>query len=357
MDKIKGIVILLISGMAAGGAFGYVLAQMEGINIILAFPALVAGYILNIILHELGHMIAGLISGYKFCSFRIFNVTWVVEEGKIKKKIFSIQGTAGQCLMIPPEGKGLDYPVVFYNLGGVIMNFITAVIFIALGFVVDNQIFFIMALPGIFFLILNGIPLKINGMPNDGENAFHLKKNKAAMKSMDTQLRCNALEMEGVRLKEMPAQWFEMEDEPDWKNIHVCSLAYFNLCRKLELNKYEECESEIKELLDKDTALVEIYRNELKCELISMYIKENRYHEAEKLYREMEGYLKKTMMFLEHYPLMYGYWMLVRENEEEAQKLLEAYKKKRKTYPYKSAIIAADEEIDNILCLQLSCQM
>lgn len=357
MGKIKGIVIQLLIGAAVGFAFGYLLAQMEGVNIVLAVPALVVGYILNVILHELGHMIAGLISGYQFSSFRIFNITWVVEDGKIKMKKFSIQGTAGQCLMIPPEGKGLDYPVVFYNLGGVIMNFITAVIFIALGFAVDNPIFFVIALPGIFFMILNGIPLKINGMPNDGENAFHLKKNRIAMKSMDIQLRCNALQMEGVRLKDMPEEWFQIEEEPDWKNIHVCSLAYFNLCRKLELEKYEECEAEIKELLAKDTALVEIYRNELKCELISMYIKENRYHEAEKMYHEMEGYLKKTMMFLEHYPLMFGYWKLVKEDEEEAQKLLEAYQKKRETYPYKSAIIAADEEIDNIMCLQLSCQM
>ena len=56
--------------------------------------------VLGITIHELGHMAFGLLTGYRFCSFRLFSLVWFKEDGKIKFKktqyIF-----AGQCLMEP----------------------------------------------------------------------------------------------------------------------------------------------------------------------------------------------------------------------------------------------------------------
>lgn len=38
----------------------------------------------------------------------------------------TLAGTGGQCLMSPPEYNGGSYPYVWYNLGGVLVNFLLA---------------------------------------------------------------------------------------------------------------------------------------------------------------------------------------------------------------------------------------
>ncbi|HHX55469.1 MAG TPA: hypothetical protein GX705_03890, partial [Clostridiales bacterium] len=67
--------------------------------------------IFHIIIHEMGHLIFGLISGYKFVSFRVGSLMLKKEKGKYVLKKFNIVGTAGQCLMGPDDNwNAYDYP-------------------------------------------------------------------------------------------------------------------------------------------------------------------------------------------------------------------------------------------------------
>ena len=61
------------------------------------------GWFLQLIIHEAGPLVCGLISGYKFVSFRVLSYTLLKEEGKFKVKKFSLSGTEGQCLLSPPD--------------------------------------------------------------------------------------------------------------------------------------------------------------------------------------------------------------------------------------------------------------
>ena len=99
--------------------------EMIGV-MILSFVTFILTCLLQILLHEGGHLIGGLLSGYHFVSFRILNWTIIKEEGKVRIKHFSIAGTGGQCLLTPPEKPMKEIPVILYNLGGVIMNLLTA---------------------------------------------------------------------------------------------------------------------------------------------------------------------------------------------------------------------------------------
>lgn len=353
MEKIKKNLIPMVIGVVfevvAGILLVYIDDGLKSYILMLKFCiAFFAGAVIHTILHELGHMIAGLISGYEFSSFRIFQFTWIKVDGKVKFKKFSLKGTAGQCLMIPPKDRGLEYPIIFYNISGVLMNFISSVLFLVIGFTLKNEVFIFLCIPGFYLALTNGIPLQINGIANDGKNIVDLRKSKIARQAMDTQLRCNALQMHGIRLRDMPQEWFVVEEPCDLRNIHVCSLIYLGLCRESDKGNYDEYEKKVKEFLGRETALLEIYRCELKCELIFVYIKQGKYDEAETLYMEMEQYLNRTKMFLEHYPLMYGYQKLVKQNESKAKKLLAEYEKVKKTYPYQSAIVVGDEDIKNI---------
>ena len=68
------------------------------------------------------------------CSFRVFNLMWIREGGRIRLRRMSIAGTGGQCLMGPPDLKDGKMPVMLYNFGGAIFNLLFAVLALGLSF-------------------------------------------------------------------------------------------------------------------------------------------------------------------------------------------------------------------------------
>ena len=104
-----------IIGKDAG--MGQLLCALLGIMIMMYLIVFV-----HIIIHELGHLVFGLLTGYQFASFRIGSLMFVKKQEKIKVKKFSLMGTGGQCLMMPPKMENGSMPYRLYNLGGVIFN-------------------------------------------------------------------------------------------------------------------------------------------------------------------------------------------------------------------------------------------
>ena len=94
---------------------------------LLAILILLFSIFLQVLLHEGGHLVCGLATGYRFVSFRIFNLTFIRKDGKLCIKRFSLAGTGGQCLLTPPERPLEDIPTTLYNLGGVLANLLTAI--------------------------------------------------------------------------------------------------------------------------------------------------------------------------------------------------------------------------------------
>ena len=89
----------------------------EIIFIAVLFVLMLIALLIQIVIHEGGHLVFGRISGYRFSSFRIMNLMWIEDQGKIKLKHLQVAGTGGQCLMSPPDLIDGKIPVVLYNLG------------------------------------------------------------------------------------------------------------------------------------------------------------------------------------------------------------------------------------------------
>ena len=90
------------------------------------------------------------------------------EDGRFKVRKFSIPGTAGQCLLMPPEMKDGRFPYVIYNLGGVILNFasfsgefLPSPLLNPTNYLARISLI-IFTLGGLIVVITNGIPLKIS---------------------------------------------------------------------------------------------------------------------------------------------------------------------------------------------------
>lgn len=306
---------------------------------------------IQLIIHELGHLIFGLISKYKFSSFRIGNLILVKNNKKIKLKLLKISGTGGQCIMIPPKSENGKIPVILYNLGGALANIITAFIFIIFHIIVNDKvilayIFDTLALFGIYFAALNGIPMKMGIIDNDGFNAISLSKDKSAQKAFLIQLKINEALSNNKRLKEMPAEWFEIDKNANLNNSLIAAILVLSCNRLLDEHEFKKANKKMDTVLKKETAIVGLHYNLLICDRIYCCLLENNVTEVKKLYNEAT---KNFMTSMKNYPSIirtnYALSLLLDKDQTKANTYLKQFQKCAKTHPYPSDIISEKELI------------
>lgn len=348
-DLFKKIGVTILS-MVIGAIIGIfvcklieeVVGDIGPFTIIIGMAIFVFAFILQLILHEVGHLICGLCSGYEFVSFRIGTLTFVKDNGKIATKKFTIKGTAGQCIMMPPKDKKHDCPYILYNLGGVLMNAVMTCLCIAIYLWCPmpkmlSIFFFFTAISGVYDLILNGIPMKISGVCNDAYNVLSIGKDEIAKYSYYTMLRVNGLLHRGVRAKDMPFEWFELPDGADLNNPIISTMEIIKggyYLDKKEFHKAKEC---YEKLLNNVPNLIKLYENEVKCDLLFCeIIGEGRKDRIDKLYtKELKSYIKATDCYMSRKRLMYAYSLIIEQNIQKADKLLNEAYIAQKTCPAK----------------------
>ncbi|MCF0147566.1 MAG: hypothetical protein HUJ77_04125 [Clostridium sp.] len=359
-------VILIILFMIIGGVSGFLIAKYVDstnsggetplkvfINTFIIILLIYIAIILQIIIHEAGHLIGGLISGYKFSSFRVFNIMLIKENGSFKFKKLSLAGTGGQCLMIPPELIDGKVPYKLYNLGGSILNIITALIFLSFYILVSDvkflSFFFLMiSIIGIAFAIMNGVPMKFGGINNDGDNALSLGKNSSALKSFWIQMKINELASKGVRMKDMPEELFIIPSDEEMKNSIIATIFVFSCNRLMDENKFEDAHKLIRKYLDIDTAIVGLHRSLLICDEI--YCKAINGSSKEEIDLLLDKGQKKFMKAMKKFPSVlrteYVYSLIIEKDLDKASKIRKEFNKISLTYPYQSDIESEYELIE-----------
>ena len=171
--QILGIMIVGgIIGYAVGKIVGDTLSRVDKPNIILFLITGVIAFVLHIIVHEAGHLFFGLLSGYKFISFRVFDFKIIKDEnGKLKIRYERLAGTGGQCLMRAPEYVEGKFKYKLYLLGGVTFNLVFSIVF---WLVLPSYYTLLFALIGFALAFLNLIPMGFN----DGMTFYHVSKDE-----------------------------------------------------------------------------------------------------------------------------------------------------------------------------------
>lgn len=315
------------------------------LNFILLYLGIFFGVFLHIVVHEAGHLVFGLLTGYRFSSFRIGSFMLFKSGNRWKMKRMSIPGTGGQCLMEPPEIKNGKMPFVWYNLGGSIFNLLLSIglILIALwseGFLFIRVLLITVGLIGIYFACVNGIPLKITGLYNDGKNLLFIKESEEALKAFWIQLQVSKEQNLGKRICEMPKEWFYIPQKESMKNPMITSIGIFTYSRFLEEGNYEKAQDLLEDLVDPAIAMNGLYRNLLKCDYIFIELMgENRIDKLNMLYTEdFKKYMKQIKNFPSVIRLEYAFALLREGDLEKANKLEKQFEKRAKTYPYQGDI-------------------
>lgn len=298
----------------------------------------------HIIIHEGGHMVMGLATGWKYCSFRVGNITLVKRDGKLEWKKTTVAGTGGQCLMIPPECEPTKCPFFLYLLGGGLFNIVTGGIAFGIGMLtggIPQVILNIFAIMGIGTGLSNLFPAKLGGTNNDGYQIFiELPKNGEAKKYMCCLLSANAILMENDSTKALPENIRNIIlslDGEDCSNTSVTNLLFFKNTILQEEGRYEEAREIFRKVAENPDAL-QIFKNEANCELMYYEIMDEcRAEEIDKLYdKKLQEYIKATALYPSRKRLMYAYYLIYKGDKAEADKEYEALLKTAKSHPSKA---------------------
>lgn len=297
--------------------------------------------LLNIIFHEAGHLIFGLLTGYSFLSFRIFSLTFIRENGKLRCKRFSVPGTAGQCLLAPPKGSIEELPYRLYNYGGVIINFFVSVLCI-LPMLIFPQLSihgrFLLggfAAGGIMLGITNGLPLKAFGIANDGYNVKSIKRDLIAKSSFRFQLELVRRQSEGERLRDMPEEWFELPEEADLTNVMNAFILYMKYNRNLDrmdLGAARDCLYRLDTVLPK---LPTAYRNLTNIGLLFLAIINGDSKEETEQYltKQSKALIKGARNEINLGRIAYAYYKLYMKDEKKAKECRKRLVKLAGRYP------------------------
>ena len=313
----------------------------EILSLVGLFLGMYVALFFHMIVHEAGHLVFGLMTGYKFCSFRVASFMWLKENGKLKLKRLTLAGTGGQCLMTPPDMKDGKIPLVLYNLGGSFINIIIGALF-WIGYLIFSDIPFlspillIFAVVGFMTAMMNGIPMRMGTVDNDGYNAFALSRNKEAVEAFWVQLKVAEQSSKGVRLKDMPDEWFTVPTDEAMKNSMVAVRGVFTCNRLMDEEKFEEADTTMAHLLEIDSGIVGLHRNLMMCDRIYVeLIGENRSEVIEGIMtKEQKKFMKSMKRFPTVLRVQYVLTLLFEKNAVKAETIKNEFEKVAKTYPY-----------------------
>lgn len=333
----------------AGGFGGYAVGKLvpkdapkgqEFLGILLVMLTFVAVLVVHIFIHELGHMVCGLISGYKFNSIRFFGLMIVNENGKLAIKKMSVAGTGGQCSMVPPRTDGTS-PVALFNWGGCLVNVITSVVAILVAILCRNMLVFstillIFGVVGIGLAIINGIPLRT--LSNDGYNAVTLKNRPQARIAFEKSLVIVKELGDGKRLRDLPEDYFDYEvGKYELDDNLLISTAAMTLNYHLDCGNYDKV-YELSKHLYENVELIDAHKLIAVAELVTSTLITGRdKSEVDKvLTKENKKLIKMFEALPSAHRVWYVYELLYNGDKEKADKHKENFDKKAKQYPYKS---------------------
>ena len=318
------------------------------------FLLVYASVCFHVIVHESGHLIFGLLSGYKFISFRIFDIMWIKTDEGIKQKRMSLAGTAGQCLMSPPDLKDGRLPVLLYNFGGVIVNVFFSLLFLLLSTVIpENHTLLIMilkvaAVMGIVLAAINGIPMSVGTLNNDGKNALSLGNDKEAMRAFWIQLKVNEEVSKGIRLKDMPSEWFVVPKDDAMENGMTAVLGVFAANRLMDERRFDETKELTEHILSVGSGIIPIHRALLVCDLIYIELMgETRRGNIDALMtKEQKKLMKALKTSVSVIRTEYALALLSERDKSKAEKVKQRFEKVSRRYPYQVDLVTEGELMD-----------
>ncbi|HAX39912.1 MAG TPA: hypothetical protein DCY10_03385 [Clostridiales bacterium] len=352
VQQILPVAIFLLIGVSAGYLMGqsfvrFSVSLIEMPDILILLSLLLLLYLsvfLQVILHEAGHLLCGLLTGYRFLSFRIGSCMLIKTDDRLRLKRLSIAGTGGQCLMLPPEYSAGKFPYVLYHLGGALMNFLTSVSFLLLylycpAHPLVSALFGALAITGFAIGVMNAVPLRLALLDNDGNTLLLLRKDPQGVFAFYRMLEIHGQIANGLRLRDMPEDWFTTPADADRHNSMIATIEVYRCNRLMDQQLIEQASESIRALLSSDAAVAGIHRSLLKCDLAYCAMMRGDFAAAQS---ELDEQQQKFMRSMKRFPSIlrtqYAQALLQYHDAAKAEEIFASFESMAKKYPYPADI-------------------
>lgn len=222
-------------------------------NLFIIIPLYILFIPICIIIHEFGHLIFALLTGYSFISIRLFCWIWLIEDEKLILVRIKNKGSlfSGQCLMSPPKDEK-KFKIILYNLGGGLLNFIIVVVpFFYHEIFFDNYISrnlsIAMIVSNILICSLAFIPMR-SPLPNDAMNLLTALKSKQAKHGFYLMLYTYGELAKGKQFRELDKEIFSNEEKVDYDNYFIAYTVIRESYRLYDIGEFDASLEEYKKL-------------------------------------------------------------------------------------------------------------
>ena len=376
-----GNVLLTVLSFAQFFAAGIVLAMCadkvapeDDMMFVFGAGMIIIAFLLCTVIHEGGHLLGGLLSGYKFACFRIFSLSFSrKKDGKIHMGSITTPGMGGQCLMSPPELKDGKLPFKLYHAGGFLLNLVVGVMFTAAALHLGKEQYIItvvwgmeftspapvsplrvmaelacwmMAIMNLCSALVNGIPLRTNLISNDGRNMIDLSRSADALRRHWADMKIAAGIWQDDRLKDMPEEWFAVPSDEELREnpMHAGTAVMYYSRLMDEAGENEQRMAEAKALSDRllsdGVQLAGLHRAMLRMDRafmemlvdtpLEMVRREQISEWLDAPTRQIMKAMKKSITVLR---IEYANALLIEKDAQKAEKVKAAFEKRLRKYP------------------------
>lgn len=303
--------------------------------------------ILQTAVHEAGHMVFGLLTGFRFLSYRVLSLIISKEDGKLKLGRFSIPGTVGQCLMGTPVNTEKK-PYYLYNAGGLIFNLIFMVFNYLIVFLSRNPYLAIFAAAnGMYDLIMligNGIPFDGNGIANDGKNIQEMNRHPEAIDTFYSMLDINEMMMNGTRARDTSDDMIDLRET----TLHTGSIGTSNLVWKenklMDEHRFSEAEELMMQIRSNDYPLLDYHQKMLMLDQKYIDCLNGCFEDItdRKTLNYLQGTRKNVLSVIRYFYVR----ALYLKDEKELEKSRQALESLEKDYPFQGEYQTEKELIE-----------
>ena len=322
----------------------------------LLITMMIFAYIIQILVHEGGHLLFGLIVGYHFLSFRLFDFAVVKQDGlKIKK--YHCPGSFGQCIITPPTKRCLTKRKRFLLpvLGGVLINGILAVFVFPLviypgeiSFLVRMAAFWI-CFYGIGFVILNGVPMKGKKISNDGMAAKELYKSLYARDCYDRQMMIARDLIQGLTYGELPKHLIEVKEGADMTNSIIAYHKILEYYYYLDQFNDGKAQDTLQSIIEHMEVLPKWIRNTVKEEQLYLAICKEDQKSIRTIYKEIKPIIMNGKGDMNLIRVQLSYDIYKNRDKTKEYEVLVPFYLQGETYPYQGEVTFCTRQVKRVI--------
>lgn len=355
---VLGVLVILMTHNLESGAFGlrfFLLVLLFLLMAVLSLPVA--------LLHELGHMLGGLLSGQRLfylCVGRLYIVRRA--SGQLRFAWRRTPGVGGACAMYSPRDGISPLPLL---LGGPLMNLLTGVVFACfawqtrphfssagvLQFSMLHIILLLLTLLSLHQGVTNLRPFMLAIGGTDGWQLRLHRRSPEAREDYARLVRVSRALQQETRLKDMPDEWFIHRPPERESNLYALSFMQNIVARLMDKGDFAAALEAARPALDKEIPFAAVLRMHMLqdgavCEMLlgqpGEFFAQLQEEEIVRLRKMHKGYLSVLRTD-------YAAALLLQGDQERAASIRTDFERIAAAYPF---VVDASAESELMECIR-----